>query len=40
MMERDKFMGAQEALDIGIVDQILEKRTNIVEKEEKDPKAS
>src|SRR2546429_4373299 len=33
MMERDKFMGAQEALDIGIVDQILEKRKKSIEKE-------
>ena len=26
LMERDKFMGAKEALEIGIIDEILEKR--------------
>ena len=26
MMERDRFMGAEEALEMGIVDEILEKR--------------
>lgn len=26
LMERDKFMGAEEALEIGIIDEILDKR--------------
>ena len=38
MMERDKFLSAREALDIGIVDQILEKRKKSEEKEEKGSK--
>ncbi|MCJ1309208.1 hypothetical protein MMC25_002865 [Agyrium rufum] len=29
LMERDKFMGAQEALEMGIVDEILEKRSSM-----------
>lgn len=35
MMERDRFMGAEEALEIGIVDEILEKREKGEEDEKK-----
>lgn len=31
LMERDYFMGAQEALDMGIVDRVLEKREDVTE---------
>ena len=34
LMERDKFMGAEEALEIGIVDQIMERRRSGEEKKE------
>ena len=34
LMERDKFMGAEEALEIGIVDQILERRKSGDEKKD------
>ena len=36
LMERDKFMGAEEALDIGIIDEILDKRNK--DKEQKKEK--
>lgn len=31
-MERDKFMGAEEALEVGIVDEILTRRERVEEK--------
>lgn len=33
LMERDKFLSAEEALELGIVDEILERRTEGKEKE-------
>ncbi|KAL8829688.1 MAG: hypothetical protein Q9191_001869 [Dirinaria sp. TL-2023a] len=35
LMERDKFMGAEEALELGIVDEILTRRNTSEEKEKK-----
>ena len=35
LMERDKFMGAEEALDIGVVDEILDRRIKDKGSEEK-----
>ena len=32
LMERDKFMGAEEALQMGLIDEILDKRTRDEEK--------
>ena len=32
LMERDKFMGAEEALEMGIIDEILDKRNKEEEK--------
>jgi len=32
LMERDKFMGAEEALEVGIVDEILTRRERVEEK--------
>ena len=36
MMERDKFMGAKEALELGIVDEILNRREDAKDTEKKD----
>lgn len=36
LMERDKFMGAKEALEIGIIDEILEKRDREEAQKKKD----
>lgn len=36
MMERDKFLSAREALDMGIVDQILERRVKPGKEADKD----
>ena len=36
LMERDKFMGAEEALEIGIVDEILDRRHKDGEGDKKD----
>lgn len=34
MMERDKFMGAEEALEFGIIDEILDKRNKDEDKKD------
>lgn len=34
LMERDKFMGAEEALEMGLVDQILDKRNKEEQKQD------
>ncbi|OAQ98433.1 hypothetical protein LLEC1_02579 [Akanthomyces lecanii] len=35
MMERDKYLSAEEALELGVIDEILNKRTGAEDKEEK-----
>lgn len=39
MMERDKYLSAEEALDLGVIDEILTKRTDADPKEKKDESA-
>ena len=34
LMERDKFMGAKEALELGIVDEVLTRRDEVEEKKD------